>query len=102
MEHTAPTSTDGSNIPFGDWDRQDLEMDLTHLQESLESQRRATSHLLTRPSCQTRHPGRHTPSTRLYNDWDSKIEIPSNTPRPLGGPAYGYEWNEAVVREGFK
>eukprot|EP00971_Amphidinium_carterae_P135917 2693147-Amphidinium_carterae.1 len=38
----------------------------------------------------------------LYNDWEKKIEIPPNTPRALGGPAYGFEWDETVVREGFK
>eukprot|EP00971_Amphidinium_carterae_P279544 5549497-Amphidinium_carterae.1 len=38
----------------------------------------------------------------LLNDWEKKIEIPPNTPRALGGPAYGFKWDESVVREGFK
>eukprot|EP00971_Amphidinium_carterae_P026526 523147-Amphidinium_carterae.1 len=38
----------------------------------------------------------------LVNDWDKKIVIPPNTPRALGGPAYGFQWDETIVREGFK
>eukprot|EP00971_Amphidinium_carterae_P029513 581100-Amphidinium_carterae.1 len=39
---------------------------------------------------------------KLLNDWDKKVEIPKFTPRPLGGPAFGEEWDERIVREGFK
>eukprot|EP00971_Amphidinium_carterae_P145971 2893414-Amphidinium_carterae.1 len=39
---------------------------------------------------------------KLLSDWERKIEIPKFTPRPLGGPAFGMEWEDSIVREGFK
>eukprot|EP00971_Amphidinium_carterae_P348449 6490494-Amphidinium_carterae.1 len=103
MDRIAHTSTDGSSIPI--WRLSQARVGngpYTLANEFFEPVTR--NYEIANSNALPDLPSRQAYDTyqRLLNDWEKKVEIPKYTPRPLGGPAFGLEWEDRIVREGFK